>query len=349
MGKRLDYVDIAKGLGILLVIMGHVEYRYVPSCGSVHIPLFFILAGYLCDLERKNDISYGTCVGRRVKRLLIPYLIYNFLLWLKYILKIVVSHEFTVGLAAKSVAGFLYSAALFYKDVPSSENFEGFVFGNGPLWFLTAMAAASAVFYFVIYFVLRHRFDIKKILLSMVVLCVASWALCEYLPIYLPWSFEMALLGTIFMLIGLCLRHYKVADRIKKQFWLPIVCLVAFKLLHEVNGTANLALQDYGKYMPLYILLGLLSFLVGLFVSVWLEKWAPANKIFSYIGQNTLIILALHMTILSVFVGVVGKIGFAWLLEWGGFFVIKFLVALLGSLAVYEILTRFIKVPKKFL
>lgn len=95
MGKRLDYVDIAKGLGIMLVIMGHIEHDFVPFCGSVHIPLFFVLSGYLCDLNRTNEAAYGMTVSKRVKRLIIPYFIYNFVLYAKYLLKLVLSDGFT--------------------------------------------------------------------------------------------------------------------------------------------------------------------------------------------------------------------------------------------------------------
>ena len=52
---RLEYLDAAKGLGILLVILGHI-YAWNPNINrkilvtwiySFHMPLFFILSGYL--------------------------------------------------------------------------------------------------------------------------------------------------------------------------------------------------------------------------------------------------------------------------------------------------------------
>ena len=149
MEQRFDDVDIAKGIGIMLVIMGHIEYNYVPFCGSVHIPLFFILAGYLYDIDKTQNRTYGELTGRRVKRLLIPYFIYNMILYVKYLLKLILSHTFTMRLGVQGLLGFVYSSALFYKNVPAEENFEGFIFGNAPLWFLTAMAVSSVIFYFI--------------------------------------------------------------------------------------------------------------------------------------------------------------------------------------------------------
>lgn len=349
MGKRFDYVDIAKGLGIMLVIMGHIEYAYVPFCGSVHIPLFFILSGYLYDMERPCTASYGETVRKRVKRLLIPYFVYNLILYAKYLLKLVLTHEFTINLGIKAFLGFLYSSSLFYKNVPTENNFEGFVFGNGPLWFLTAMAVASVFFYFIIYYVLKHRYDIRKIVISSLMLCYVSWLLCRFLPVYLPWSFEMALLGCVFMLLGLCMRQYNLVEILQKYIWIPLVCLVAFVLLHHFNGPANMAIQDYGKSMLVYLVLGALGSVIVLFISLMSEKVAVIRRAVSYVGQNTLIILAFHMTIISVMVSVLGKIGWNWLLDWGGFFAIRFLVGLFGCLILNEILTKVLKIPKRFL
>ncbi len=349
MEQRFDDVDIAKGIGIMLVIMGHIEYNYVPFCGSVHIPLFFILAGYLYDIDKTQNRTYGELTGRRVKRLLIPYFIYNMILYVKYLLKLILSHTFTMRLGVQGLLGFVYSSALFYKNVPAEENFEGFIFGNAPLWFLTAMAVSSVIFYFIIYFVLKHRFDWRRIIASSVVLCLFSYALCRILPVYLPWSIEAALLGTVFMLMGMCLRKYQVIERAEKHYWLPVVCVLLFAMLHYLNGPANLALQDYGRFMSVYLVLGLLGTIIVLCISRLLARSRIMNQSLSYVGQNTLIILAFHMTCISILVSVLNKIHLDMLPEWGGFFVISFAVGLFGSLLLNEILTRFIKVPKRFL
>lgn len=54
---RLDFIDICKGLGILLVILGHI---YEPNSRvgiwiySFHMPLFLIVSGIL--LNYKNTV-----------------------------------------------------------------------------------------------------------------------------------------------------------------------------------------------------------------------------------------------------------------------------------------------------
>lgn len=77
--KRYSYVDVIKGIGILLVVFQHcMGGRNLPDTlpwislfiASFHMPLFFIISGYL--YKRKDTNSY---LSGKVKSLLIPYLI----------------------------------------------------------------------------------------------------------------------------------------------------------------------------------------------------------------------------------------------------------------------------------
>ena len=47
MNERLAIFDILKGIGILLVIVGHTFMKEIgPYILAFHMPLFFIVAGY---------------------------------------------------------------------------------------------------------------------------------------------------------------------------------------------------------------------------------------------------------------------------------------------------------------
>ena len=49
MNKRVEWIDLAKGLGMLLVILGHcVCFGGIMhnAIFAFHMPLFFILSGY---------------------------------------------------------------------------------------------------------------------------------------------------------------------------------------------------------------------------------------------------------------------------------------------------------------
>ena len=64
--KHWKYLDVARGIGLLLVIISH-------SCGlspyliNYYIPLFFVVSGYLYKPGR----SYGENMAHKAKRLLV--------------------------------------------------------------------------------------------------------------------------------------------------------------------------------------------------------------------------------------------------------------------------------------
>jgi fucose 4-O-acetylase-like acetyltransferase len=75
MAKRIEYLDIAKGIGILLVVLGHNDFAAISPffhqvIYSFHIPLFFFLSGYFINTSR----SFPDYFGKRFHAVLKPYL-----------------------------------------------------------------------------------------------------------------------------------------------------------------------------------------------------------------------------------------------------------------------------------
>ena len=80
--QRLDWLDIAKGIAILLVIVGHTVNN--PSIirqviFSFHMPLFFILAGYTFRIK-----PWGELLKTSATRLLVPYFLVALSWWIPY-------------------------------------------------------------------------------------------------------------------------------------------------------------------------------------------------------------------------------------------------------------------------
>ena len=54
---RLFYLDVVRGIGILLIVLGHIsagENVIVRYAYSFHVALFFIITGYLLKFKNKN-------------------------------------------------------------------------------------------------------------------------------------------------------------------------------------------------------------------------------------------------------------------------------------------------------
>lgn len=59
--KRINYIDIAKGIALFLVIWGHlIPYTTITFrvIFSFHMPLFFILSGMSLDIEKYNFFEF---------------------------------------------------------------------------------------------------------------------------------------------------------------------------------------------------------------------------------------------------------------------------------------------------
>lgn len=85
--NRSEYLDIAKGLGIVLVVLGHSIPDATTAAGisspvlrtvsnliySFHMPLFFFIAGYLMNKEKLQALPKLAFFWKRCSRLLVPY------------------------------------------------------------------------------------------------------------------------------------------------------------------------------------------------------------------------------------------------------------------------------------
>lgn len=74
--NRLDYIDRAKGILIILVVTGHIwQYGFVHSCiYKFHMASFFLISGYLLSLTRSFERGYGRFAAKRAFAFLMPYL-----------------------------------------------------------------------------------------------------------------------------------------------------------------------------------------------------------------------------------------------------------------------------------
>ena len=73
--KRINWIDWAKVIGIWLVILGHAPAKGHIFIYMFHMPLFFMLSGFL--YKRTN---FKSEIKKSFRSLIIPYLIFNLLL-----------------------------------------------------------------------------------------------------------------------------------------------------------------------------------------------------------------------------------------------------------------------------
>jgi fucose 4-O-acetylase-like acetyltransferase len=70
--ERIEWIDIAKGIGIICVVMGHIFSIQMLAHKIIylfHMPLFFYISGFLYKGEQRN----GKYIVKKLKSLIVPY------------------------------------------------------------------------------------------------------------------------------------------------------------------------------------------------------------------------------------------------------------------------------------
>lgn len=83
--ERKKELDIIKGCGILLMVIGHSGFPFWHFIYLFHMPIFFIASGYVFNSSySQNYDSIKTFVYKRIKSLWLPFFTFSsffLLLW----------------------------------------------------------------------------------------------------------------------------------------------------------------------------------------------------------------------------------------------------------------------------
>lgn len=161
-----------------------------------------MVSGYIY----KEGRSYKENIEHKAKRLLIPYFGYSAVLLAVYVLM-----GRTLAETKASAFGILYSRYCLYDTTVVKDNVYLFTVANGAMWYLTAFFAASLVYHLVIDRCLSDR---KFLIGTLIVLTAITMALAD-IPVLLPWSIDLACVGTIFMIAGTLLGRAQFFEKME--------------------------------------------------------------------------------------------------------------------------------------
>lgn len=126
MTERLDYIDKAKGLLIILVVIGHIWQAGVVHnfIYSFHMPAFFVISGILMRHARSYEKPYSRFLIGRLYSFGVPFLFFEMLGILTDILR----HGVTLN-----IKGYIFNTiSLQYNDCN--------------MWFLVSLFLIEAIF-----------------------------------------------------------------------------------------------------------------------------------------------------------------------------------------------------------
>lgn len=266
--SRLPYIDVAKGLGILLVICSHVYPPLMSWASPCFVPIFYVLSGF--------TTTHVVSIKSKFTRLIIPYLLFSVLL--------VVGHRhFTLT----SLTGIAYSRYCLYP-LSTEDNIIFLDSCNQPLWFLTSMFL-SFVLLSIAQRVGRLWFVVPFFLL--LTFCLT------FLPILLPWSIDTVFLTALFIMAGIELRRRNIMGKMNVEHKFGITFVYA--ILTYFCGTVNLSVRDYGTSLFLYLPAALLGSVMLMIISEYMSR-VGIFVVIQKLGQHSLPIFCIHVAFINV-------------------------------------------------
>ena len=268
MSKRLEYVDIAKGIGLILVVCSHSDaFDLMWYMMDMCIPLFFFCSGYTFKMKG----TFRESMTKKFRRLFVPYLFFNVVLFC------LVCH-----FSLRELVGIIYSRySLYPLDV--SPNIKFFTSGNYPMWYLTSMIVSYFLFYLLVYYE-KYKHALMFLYALLIICFIKS-------PVLLPWSIDTAPLTELLIYVGMKVRKHNL---ISMDIFLVMFLVLIYIGLRSVGGELNISVRMYGTSVAIYFLLAIIAPFLVLWGSRYLEG-TFVGKVFSILGQHSLTIFCVQL------------------------------------------------------
>lgn len=287
--KRVEWVDTAKGICILLVVLHHcaqilqASYPLQRDFLTFRMPLYFILSGLFF-----KQYGFKTFVLKKTNKLLIPYVFF-------YVL--------TGVLIPVALFRFWGHSIAFYDGYGLEAVFSIFserIICNPSIWFLFCLFEVNLLFYLLYY--ISHRFERHNLVLGILSLVVGLCGLfMAYKRIKLPYYIDTSCTAIPFFFFGYYLRNHTsilTTENNSKSVCFSIVFIIVSALcIHFFNyGRLSMienvagGLKGCAQVYP-YGIMGTMSVLL-------LSKIIGTVPILTYLGRYSIIVLCTHVYVI---------------------------------------------------
>lgn len=260
--NRKQWLDIAKGIAIILMVIGHTSIPNIASnfIYAFHMPLFFIASGFTSNFKKHSPSSY---MKHKFRIIILPFLIYS----------VIVS----IMLHAIGQMNFIHLL---------SNGWEGYA-----LWFIPVLFLAS-----ILAMLTSHVGNAPFRYGIMLCLFLSGYGL-SYFNIQLPWTLSTVPYATFLILVGAELKHLQKYIEKTGHYWdiaLLFIIVTAVSQFYRLD----LAWNKITPILPLTI--GAISGTLMIFrLSVWVGHHIKRfSTILQGIGRETYIVVAFSQVII---------------------------------------------------
>ncbi len=296
---RLSFIDTAKFLAIYFVIVSHcsMSSNIAHFLFSFHVPLFFVLYGYVHRIHEKQTIRTWLFGGGKklIYRVLVPYFLLAFILGSPLSIKKLCLVGYGAIQALDNITSthlwFLpcyFISVLIYNMV--CIQFKGSNFLQGSCFLLLAIVSSLADFdsniscsYHgkILYFTGNGQSGSNQLFLGM------------------PFALNVAFSGCLFIYIGnlmrRCTDYFMFLDKFPKSLCIFVAAvIIGCVTFFSNNGNEKLlamSLAEYGNYV-LFVLTVICFSIATLILAKWID-----NPLFSKYGKYTMPIYGFHLVL----------------------------------------------------
>lgn len=268
--ERIGYIDIARGIAILLVIIGHVLYKTTIGnfIFSFHMPLFLIISGML--FKYNSNTKYF--IIKITKRLLIPYILgVTFVNISRNILL-----DENIKIIPQILGGFSNRNSLFTG-----------IETVGVLWFFPYLICIQSIYNWLNYLAEGNDYFLAYECIIFM-LCGFYFSVSM---VYLPWSIDIAITTIIFYYLGNMLIKHNFLEKILSNIKIILLFLIIWLL-----GVRFLDLEfAHRQYSIFSFITSFAGSILALKISTIIDKYFKfIKKFLIWCGRNTIPILIFH-------------------------------------------------------
>lgn len=309
--KRNNVIDIIRGGGIILMVAGHTyNHFYHNFIYLFHVAVFYIISGYCFNDSYTDSLkNLFVLLKKRIKGLWLPYFSYNLLfLFLRNLL-------IKLGFLTLDSAYFNYEPILndgftqvltfsgYIKTIIKSVFFIHSQSLVGGLWFLGGLFYVTFLYSFIQWLLKKLHIEKYHILFSVLLLFVGYFLKKFDLlrGLGLGKQISLVFVTEILFTLGTYISKFNfnfdlsnyIHENFNKKVFLFIFCVV-FVVLYEISKFETISIAAVSIINPFaFICFSLLGFVL-LYSFGKLIDGTKSEKIFLWLGKNTIPILALH-------------------------------------------------------
>lgn len=254
--KRNQWLDIAKGLTIILMVLGHTSIPEIFSrfIWSFHMPLFFIASGWTTNWGK---YSFGEFMVKKSKNIMLPFVVYSTIILLIY--------EDLIG------GGRLIQWL--------TSGWEAYA-----LWFIPVLFLASVINR------LLYMMQNKCLRYVVMVVILVAGCLLSYEHLHLPWTLSSVPFASSLVLLGTELK--RIQRWIDEPRWWMFACGFSMAIGISHFWRLDMCFNNILPIVPLTI--GAVAGTLMMFtLSSYIAMYTKAcSRVLQAIGRETYVVVA---------------------------------------------------------